>query len=357
MPTNIAAICPSPLDATSLYRGLGPLGQLKRSGEFQISVLGQYDWSMMKLIDALFLQRPFMHTHVVTMQLAKASCKPIWVDYDDDLFHVPVDNPSYVTYGREKVQRDIAVCIAMADIVTVATERLVELLKPVAKDIRLVPNAHDDELFGTERAPHSNNKLILWRGSASHERDVWHHGEALVTTAKERPDWKFCFAGYNPWFVTEAMAHEQALIIPMMDPLEYFSFIKKVGPRIVVVPLVPNEFNLAKSNIAWMEATYAGAVCVAPDIPEWRRPGIVNYRTTNELKTALMRLTDSEVTLEHHVKDSWDYITSNLLLSNVNQSRVQVMRDLVDMAKSAEWRKEARSGIISREEDAKAQAS
>ncbi len=346
MPTNIAAICPSPLDATSLYRGLGPLGQLKRTGEFQISLLPQYDWSM------LFLQRPFMNSHVVTIQLAKASCKPIWVDYDDDLFHVPTDNPSFKTYGRDKVQRDIALCVAMADVVTCATPRIAELLKPVAKEVRVIPNAFDDELFGVERSPHSKNKLILWRGSESHQRDLWHHGEAMISAAHERPDWKFCFAGYNPWFITESMAPEQALVIPMMDPLEYFSFIRKVGPRILVVPLAPNDFNLAKSNIAWLEATFAGAVCVAPDIPEWRRPGIVNYRSQGDLKTALLRLTDKEVMLEKYVEESWKFITENLLLTNVNAARSTLVRDLQKLSNDEAWRKEARSGRISREEEA-----
>jgi hypothetical protein len=44
-----------------------------------------------------------------------------------------------------------------------------------------------------------------------------------------------------------------------------------------MVPLHVSDFNRAKSNIGWIEAVHAGAITVAPDFQEWRRPGVINY--------------------------------------------------------------------------------
>ena len=56
---------------------------------------------------------------------------------------------------------------------------------------------------------------------------------------------------------------------------------------LAVVPLKDNLFNHAKSNLAWIEATCAGAMTLAPDWPEWRRPGVSNYESPLNFKKLL----------------------------------------------------------------------
>lgn len=346
MSFNLWVMSPSPTDATSFYRSIGPLGALKRStnGALQISILPQFDWSYVKLIDAIFLQRPYRQQDVEFIQRAKAQGKPIYIDYDDDLLHVLPDNPAYRTYADPKTQKAIAQCIAMADIVTVATEQLKTLFEPIARRIEVIPNALDDELFGDVRQPNSGAKHVLWRGSPTHHRDLDTYKEQIIAAALAHPDWTFTFVGHNPWYITEKMGPTQAVCVDMMDPLDYMAFMRKVAPRIVIVPLASSDFNAAKSNIAWLEASHAGALALAPDTTEWKRPGIVNYKTPADFGATLDRLMTDDVDCEPLVKQSWDFITENLLLSKVNTKRRAVVAYLEELLHNREWQTEAREG-------------
>jgi hypothetical protein len=54
-----------------------------------------------------------------------------------------------------------------------------------------------------------------------------------------------------------------------VDTIKYFKWLANTAPRIMMVPLADTAFNRCKSNIAWLEATGAGAAVLAPAWPEW----------------------------------------------------------------------------------------
>ena len=94
-------------------------------------------------------------------------------------------------------------------------------------------------------------------------------------------------------------------------------------PKRAITPLCDTPFNRAKSNISWIESTVAGAVCVAPDFPEWNRPGIINYGPTRPFKDAVLEALE----VANHGfenKKSEEFIRENLMLSTVNQKRILI---------------------------------
>jgi hypothetical protein len=119
---------------------------------------------------------------------------------------------------------------------------------------------------------------------------------------------------------------------PSLDAIKFFSVLKAIKPKINVVPLHDNPFNLGKSNIAWLEATYAGAVTLAPDTPEWRKAGVTNYKDEADFKTKLgflLSLTDRELDVLHSM--SVDAILQGkLLLSETNKTRLEILGRLVN---------------------------
>jgi len=90
-----------------------------------------------------------------------------------------------------------------------------------------------------------------------------------------------------------------------------------------IYTLSDTPFNRAKSNISWIEATYAGSSVIAPEfLPEFANmPGVITY---NELMDSVFEnVKDFNKSLAITNDLSWRYIKENLLLSQVNNLRYQ----------------------------------
>lgn len=328
----LAVYTPGPTDATSFYRGIRPLARLKKQLDFPLylSFVGETNWASLDLVDAAFMQRPFTPNHLQTAHLIKQQRLPLWVDYDDFLFAVPRDNPTFEIYGKEAVHKNIAQICAMADIITVSTPELHKQLAKLNPNIVVVPNAIDDArfsapVFGKE----PRKKIILWRGSKTHTRDLMEYANEIVDLAAEAPDWTWTFIGDNPWFITERMNPKNVIATEGIDIHEYFHAIRLMRPRIQMVPLVDSTFNRCKSNIAWIEGTYAGAMTLAPDWEEWRQPGATTYATKKEFKDRLRHMMNvPEAVQDDCMHRSWSKINSEYTLSTTNELRYDVLKFL-----------------------------
>lgn len=333
MKPRIFVICPDMGDATSFYRGVGPLGALSKSlgGSITLMMVELKSWATISMSDVVFLQRPFKDKHLAVVEMAKACNVPVWIDYDDDLFQVPMDNPAFDLYDDADMQKRIAKMIAMADVVTVTTEHLKERLAKLNQNIVVIPNAFDERFFSFPKERDPRKKLVLWRGSSTHQKDLATVGMELIKLSHDPQlsDWTFHFLGFNPWWIVERMRPENTIISPGIDILEYHQYIKMVNPSLLFVPLCNNAFNRSKSNIAWIEGTYAGAMVVAPELPEFTRPGVKNYKDPasflETMKTAMMGETD--IALWNRA--SQRYIESELRLSHVNMKRRIILEDLL----------------------------
>ena len=115
-----------------------------------------------------------------------------------------------------------------------------------------------------------------------------------------------------------------------MDKAQYFNYLSKINGKISIVHLShrPEEidFNKSKSNIAWIESTYAGLAVLAPDWPEWRRPGIVNYTDKEDFRQKLTSMMKGEYNLESLRQASWKYIREELTLEKTNEIRYDLIK-------------------------------
>lgn len=328
---SILVNCPNPTDATSFYRGIGPFGALKKQMNLTIAMANELTWATLSLVDCVYLQRPYDAAHVKAAEITKSNGKPLWIDYDDDLLSVGPDNPSHRIYHGPNVAKNVAQLIGMADVVTVSTPFLRQQYEKWSKKIIVIPNAFNDFILKPrERSTKvKSNRMICWRGSATHEKDLMSVGEELIELGKDLPDSHFSFVAYNPWFITDAMPHNRTFIVDGMDCIEYHKFMRTIAPRIQIVPLHNSVFNQSKSNIAWIESCWAGAVAVAPKWVEWIRPGIVNYADPKDFYQSVKELDAcSDVAISKMNQEGWEYICDNLLLSNVNKQRIDIIKDL-----------------------------
>lgn len=321
---KLLTLCPIPNDATSYYRGVGPLSSIQNQGKVELIYHDKPDWTVMKHCDAVFIQRPHLPEYLQYIDLAKKLKKPIWLDYDDLLTGIPDSSPARHNYWRQEVQDSIRTSLKAADIVTVSTAPLAEHWKDFASKFVVVPNAWDDELYPDRvLRPKEKRPKLLWRGSGGHDEDLHSVTPDLVALAKsDMFDW--FFVGQPFWLTLRALQDLCAYKVANWHDLpEYFKMLQVLNPDIMLVPLTDTPFNRCKSNIAWIEATWAGAATVAPNWGEWVKPGVINY--DKSFHFAVLEAKDFAAS---KCAESWAYIDSELRLSKVNELRESVLREI-----------------------------
>jgi hypothetical protein len=103
----------------------------------------------------------------------------------------------------------------------------------------------------------------------------------------------------------------------------FFDNLPGMNCRVMVKPLVNNLFNHSKSNCSWIEATLAGSVLVASNgFAEFDKPGIVQSMGFHQ---DIVRLMDDDDYATERFSESVQYIRDNLLLSNVNKLRAEIL--------------------------------
>lgn len=338
---KIAAHIPNSHDATNWYRGTGPLASLRKqnNGHIDIELMKEWSFSTVQMKDVAFFQRPSTQSELEAIRICKRLNVPVIVDYDDLLFDIPTDNPAHRLYMNKATQETIISIMREADCIWVSTKELKRCIQlkhaSLNERVFVVPNALDDQhlVFGDKAQPQHlarRQGAVVWRGSPTHERDVMEYAPEICEVADQYPKKSFVFVGYNPWFLTERMDRKQAIVAGAMPVGEFMDFLYATGANVGIVPLHDSRFNRCKSNIAWLEMTWAGGVCLAPDWEEWRHPGVFNYTDQKMFKEKfehLCSMTSTELDKFH--TQSWDYIKENFVLSKVNHIRLETIDALV----------------------------
>lgn len=321
-----------PHGACSYYRSMGVFPKLpKLDSNIQVEFTHDVGWQLLSDTDILVIERPQSPNHLKAIRIAKNFGIKIWCDFDDNFFQIPKDNPTYKYYTNKTNEEAIKKCVELADVVTVATPAIkIELLK-YNKNIIVIENAFNDYNYNLEYNL-SNREIIQWRGSNTHRNDLITYSGAIFSIAKEFEKWGWSWIGSDIWYMTEYIKnkfqHDEMNMIP------YWEYIKNVNPAIQIVPLIFSTFNQGKSNIAWIEATYSGAVCLCPYLAEWKKPGTILYNAPEDFKSNLKILIEDKECRKENYKKSLNYIKENLCLSKINRKRISVIYQLLEKEKN-----------------------
>jgi len=156
---------------------------------------------------------------------------------------------------------------------------------------------------------------------------VYNHLDEWISIINDNQDFEFSFLGAR-FPLMETKCGDNYLIVEGLHIMEYFNYFYKLNPNIFIYPLEDTKFNQGKSNISWIEATYAGAVVLAPNnINEFKdKPGILNF--DKQFSDLFNRIKTDYKTLKLLNELSWTYIQNNLLLSHINQLRYNSILDV-----------------------------
>lgn len=348
---KILVWCPVNGDATSYYRGWGPLLHIQKEFPDKYKFIAaqhfpSLDWSVLNAVDAVFLQRPATLAAVELIRMAHRLGKPVWIDYDDNYLAIPETSPRKHLYG-EHATTCVHRCLELADIISVST---MELFNQYAKALNHVDkatfwylrNALDTERFAlkSRKFDGSKNKTILWRGGDTHGDNFQPYLHKIGLLYYNHPETNWVFVGHAPAEVLARIDNERVKRFDWNnDIFAYFDLLQEIKPDITIVPWVNNDFENCRSNNSWLESTMAGAVTV---FPEWSTEfvpnSMVGYKNAEDFYERMTNLLadDDASVLTEKLENSVAMINEKYSLISQNELRMRLLNVLVEVRPTAD---------------------
>ena len=185
---------------------------------------------------------------------------PVIMDVDDYFEGVPSGNVAHRAwvYERPKLFRAM---LAGADRRIASTPFLADKY-----NCKVAPNFVDLASWDYPTRPKGNKVVLLHCGSLNRAEDFLQQERALKVFLAEK-NTQIIFMGWMPEW---ARHYEPGKVVfchwvnyrEAPWGYKYNRMLKWLDPDIVVSPLVHNDFNIAKSNIKWLESAMIGAAFV-----------------------------------------------------------------------------------------------
>jgi len=218
--------------------------------------------------DVVVIQRLCTWQDYYTILRLKKHGKRVVYDLDDNIFHVPPDNPAAAVIKRDELEAARAI-MNICDTVTTTTETLKHQLGCPDKTI-VIPNAIDlDDGYPAEfQGSKDKFKRILWMGGGSHGLDWKLCVEAVDKVLSEREDVRLTLVGCIPdalgGFLSKSANRIEFERFKYVET--YVSLTKRLRAEVALAPLRDTTFNRSKSNIKWLEYTAVGIPTVASNV-------------------------------------------------------------------------------------------
>lgn len=262
--------------------------------------------------------------HDTVRMLAQASIKPLVVDIDDDVDSIDQSNPAYkdwvaqpdaiievpddvtdkeaeethpgmtllkvecqryLVMNRQSGQDNVKEQLRAAAAVTVSTPYLSRVYAPINKNIHVIPNCIDFDLWG-KVAPKDDGFIRLGLfGSNSHLKDWREVIDAVKRILDEYKNVKLLFNGWMvvteakpganlyqlqrhfkfPEYMEPLLSHPQVEICEPCEIQDYPKWLQGMQIDIGLAPLADTRFNKSKSNLKYIEFGAMGVPGVYAD--------------------------------------------------------------------------------------------
>jgi glycosyltransferase involved in cell wall biosynthesis len=191
----------------------------------------------------------------------RAEGRRLVYEVDDNLFEIPPDNPQIHAYfNRSEVRAAIRVNATLADLVTVSTEPLAEVMRAFNPNVTVLPNCVPTWLTEHEPARNPDIVTIGWEGSATHRMDLAELSGQLAQILRRHPGTEFHAMGtnYGSWLHLPKHRCRFTAWLPSI-----FDFWRAVDFHIGLAPLRPHLFNRSKSALRCLAYAALGIPVVA----------------------------------------------------------------------------------------------
>lgn len=263
------------LGGVTWWRFFRPFMQMRKMfpGQIDFEFKTKLFPSDLYLNDVFIMSRPRDKEMLQVIQRIKELGKPVILDIDDDIINLPAHHPMKGDYDA---WREISLeYFRLADWIWTSTKQLLFTTDALNRG-EVIPNAILPSELPDKPAP--DKGIWCWRGQHHQIHDLL-YGSMQYEEIKHHAQ-KWIFWGWWPPLDHPA----NAVLRPFeRDTHQYFKALPESAINVMWKPLTPGLFNDAKSNIAWIEATMSGGVCLTnyAGKPGWEcaLSGPVDYKT------------------------------------------------------------------------------
>lgn len=198
-------------------------------------------------------------------KLARRSHRPRLVyEIDDNLWDVDYrSQKAHEFFNEPDVAKNLNANIACADAVTVTTEALAEIVRPLNPNVHVIPNYLPEWLLAHERPRRHGRVVIGWGGSSTHRMD-WQECGQQVRRYLDRAPVEVEFHGMGADYASEfRLPRERVRMTAWSESVP--DYWRAIDYDVMLAPLKPHLFNRSKSNLRVLEAAMLGIPVVASD--------------------------------------------------------------------------------------------
>jgi glycosyltransferase involved in cell wall biosynthesis len=263
-----------------------PLSPLIRSGELVVDLLTEKDLANQEAAlgsfdavvewigrtlgrfapDAVIFSRYSGPHSADIVSWARSRDVPVIYHIDDDLLAIPpaLGRRKYAYHNSPQRLATVRSLLTSSSLVYSSTDLLRERLLSYYPDIRVI--AGQINCSGRVLRPPKPGaaRTIGYTGYSDHLPNLMMVLPALITILDRHP--QISFELFGPIPVPEELARFGDRVRKIESVPKYEAFLMELSERcwdIGICPLVPNKFNLTKSNNKWIEYTSAGIAVVA----------------------------------------------------------------------------------------------
>ena len=278
--------------------------------------------------DAVIFQREFprkldMYDQIVN--LARQANRPIIYDLDDLLFSLPDNHPERLDAVHATDMMPMLTAFMEADLVTVPTEKLREILSEYNENIIILPNYLDDNLW-TLRLPKIESEegkplVIGYMGSNSNTPDLELIAPVLMELIQRyQGKIRIQIWGTEPPESLRILPAVTWTPCPSNNYQKFAQYFQTQTADIFIAPLVDNYFNQCKSPLKFFEYSALGVPGVYSHITPYEEV-ITNGQngflasSQEEWTDYLIRLIEDEGLRSTLAKSAQDIVKDKWLLS------------------------------------------
>lgn len=275
--------------------------------------------------DIVLLQRDFaqnLDRYETVVNYARSKKKPVVLDIDDLLIDLPDNHPDYIHRTFSHAILPIIRSITEADLLTVSTTKLREVLSPYNPNISVLPN-YLDTAYWHFKEPRSRSAgdspiTIGYMGGGSHTPDL-EYIEPVISNlfAKFGEKIKFIVWGLNPPKTLLQFPQTKWVRVSTYSYADFVSYFQKQEADLFIAPLVDNLFNRCKSEIKFLEYSTLGSATIASNLEPYNKiiidgeNGILASNHSEWEKQLTKLIEDGELryklalNAQQTVKDNW----------------------------------------------------
>lgn len=228
-------------------------------------------YTLLQKADITVMQYGHMHFIPPLVNMFQSEFKKrILCEIDDEIIDTPSYNPAFKggwTPGNE-YEKNVIDHMRYSNGVITSTDFLRDYYKQFNKAIFTMPNCIDFEKWKPIKKK-SKKVRVGWIGGGNHEEDLRDLVDVIPEVLKRCKNVEFYFVHGVPSYLKGIKGVKHNLTWVSID--EYPAHVASMGFDIGLAPLAFNKFNMAKSNLRWLEYSSLGIPTVATDIEPYAK--------------------------------------------------------------------------------------